>query len=434
MFEMGSLLRRLAQDYDTIRWGSSAASRTSPSGSWNVSAIFNWVTKPSKAPQAKSAGVILVNARDWKRFELPDRRTSATNRLGPGGGFLPSNPVHQTTCLPQRGFPIWRKICCRIDRMRFYAASSLRVTRRTTAPYSVVAFLGGFSFLGFYFLPKWLMAPLFPLTPAFGPLFLALAGLRAMRRARAVSQDAALRPGRLFAATLISCALLFVPVAVLEFMLFGVLPYIGPFIALMALPFHLVCIGMLAAGLYALSKAEGDKPHAALLALPAVGGLLVGIALAVVRFEIVPRSHGIFLKAFAASGLPLRLPGKPLDPHGQKDIEETLGVEPRSYHEPIAAIGDDSLWLARRSKQSACSGYWIERKGFAPGGSDWRQCLPMNPGQIRNPTAMASDPNSGVFIVGFDVRAGNESWWLKRYDAQGVEDKSWDKSFPTATK
>jgi len=203
---------------------------------------------------------------------------------------------------------------------------------------------------------------------------------------------------------------------------------------LIALPFHLVCVGVLAAGLYALSKAEGDKPHAALLALPAVGGLLVGIALAAVRFEVVPRSHGIFLKAFAATGSPLRLPGKPLDPHGQQDIEETLGAEPRSYHEPIAAIGDDSLWLVRRSKQSACSGYWIERTGFAPGGSDWRQCLPVSPGLTRNPTAMASDPTSGVFVVGFDVRAGNESWWLMRYDAQGVEDRSWDKSFPTATK
>jgi len=137
---------------------------------------------------------------------------------------------------------------------------------------------------------------------------------------------------------------------------------------------------------------------------------------------------------FAASGSALRLPGQPLDPHGQKDICETLGDKPRSLHEPVAVIGDDSLWLVTRSQQGASQGYWIERRAVAPGGSDWRQSLPTAPGVTRNPTALAPGPGSSVFLTGFDVVAGNESWWLKRYDAQGAEDTNWSKSFSTGTK
>src|SRR4029453_7104780 len=55
--------------------------------------------------------------------------------------------------------------------------SSLRATRWPTVSWRTLSFLGGFSFLGFWFLPKWLMAPLFFLTPAFVPLLLAPAGL-----------------------------------------------------------------------------------------------------------------------------------------------------------------------------------------------------------------------------------------------------------------
>src|SRR5947209_6031994 len=134
---------------------------------------------------------------------------------------------------------------------------SLRATRWPTVSWRTLCFLGGFSFLGFWFLPPWLMAPLFFLTPAFGPLLLALAGF------------------------------------------------------------------------------------------------LAGIALTFVRFQLVPQSHGVFLKGFAASGSALRLPGKLLDRHGQKDLNETLGDKPRSLHEPVALIGDDSLWLMRRSQQDA---------------------------------------------------------------------------------
>jgi hypothetical protein len=88
-----------------------------------------------------------------------------------------------------------------------------------------------------------------------------------------------------------------------------------------------------------------------------MAGFLAGFALSFVRFQLVPQSHGVFLKGFAASGSALRLPGKPLDPHGQKDMVETLGDKPRSRHEPIAVIGDDSLWLVRRSQQRA--DYWV---------------------------------------------------------------------------
>src|SRR5205807_6119961 len=50
------------------------------------------------------------------------------------------------------------------------------------------------------------------------------------------------------------------------------------------------------------------------------------------------------------------------------------------------------------------------------------------------PTGIAVDSRAGVLVVGFDVRSGLESWWLKRFDAEGLADISWDKAFPAETK
>jgi hypothetical protein len=131
------------------------------------------------------------------------------------------------------------------------------VTRWPTVSWRTVSFLGGFSFLGHWLLPGWLTAPLIFLTPVFGPLLLALAGLLAMQHSRAISNDPALQPGRLFVATLISCAILLVPVALVDIVAFSFLSYATLLAAVIVLPFHLVCVGMLAAGLYAVFKAEG---------------------------------------------------------------------------------------------------------------------------------------------------------------------------------
>jgi hypothetical protein len=308
----------------------------------------------------------------------------------------------------------------------------LRVTRWPTVSWRTFSFLGGFSFLGFWFLPTWLMAPLFFLTPAFGPLLLALAGLLAMRYSRAISNDPALKPGRLFVAFLISCAILLVPMAVFDIYSFSFLTYITLLVVGIVLPFHLVCVGTFAGGLYALSRAGGRLVFRCVL--PVIVGFLAGAALTFVRFQFVPQSHGVFLKGFAASGSALHPSGKPLARHGQKDINETLGDKPRSLHEPVAVIGDDSLWIVRRSQQGASSDYWIERRTIAPGGSNWRTSLPVAPGLTRNPTALALGPGSSIFLVGFDVVAGNESWWLKCYDAKGAEITNWNKSFSTGTK
>jgi len=299
-------------------------------------------------------------------------------------------------------------------------------------PYAVVSFLGGCSFLGFHFIPTWLMAPLFFVTPAAGPMLLLLIGLLCMGRARQTSET--LTASRLVAVTLVGCALVLLPVALFDLLFFGTVPYIGPLILLVAVPFHVVCVGVFAAGLYAVSKAEDNPAHAGRLAAAAAAGLAVGVAVTGVRYAIVPQSRGVFLEAFSASGAALRLTGKPLDPYGQRDVQATLGAKPRSFHEPVAAIGDDGLWIARRSTDAACSGYWIERKAIAAGGSEWRRCLPVSPGLTRNPAAMARDSSSGVFVIGFDVRDGRESWWLERFDAGGVEDPRWNKSFPAVTK
>jgi hypothetical protein len=246
----------------------------------------------------------------------------------------------------------------------------LRVTRWPTVSWRTFSFLGGFSFLGFWFLPTWLMAPLFFLTPAFGPLLLALAGLLAMRHSRAISNHPALKPGRLFVAFLISCAILLVPMAVFDIYSFSFLTYITLLVVEIVLPFHLVCVGTFAGGLYALSRAGGRLVFRCVL--PVIVGFLAGAALTFVRFQFVPQSHGVFLKGFAASGSALH--------PGQKDINETLGDKPRSLHEPVAVIGDDSLWIVRRSQQGASSDYWIERRTIAPGGSNWRTSLPRRAG------------------------------------------------------
>jgi hypothetical protein len=255
-----------------------------------------------------------------------------------------------------------------------------------------------------------------------------------MRHSRAISNDPALQPRRLFVTILICCAILLTPVTVFDIYSLSFFSYLTLLVVVIALPFHLVCVGIYAAGLYALSSAVERPALAFRCALPAMAGFLAGIALTVVRFQFVPQSDGVFLKGFAASGSALPLPGKSLDPHGQKDIYETLGDKPRSQHEPVAVIGEDSLWLVRRSQQDASSGYWIERKAFAPGGFDWRHNLSGMPGVTRNPTALAPGPSSSIFLVGFDVVAEKESWWLKCYDAKGAENANWNKSFSTGTK
>jgi len=311
---------------------------------------------------------------------------------------------------------------------------SLRAVRWPTGSWRALSFLGGFSFLGFWFLPRWSIAPLFFLTPAFGPLLLALAGLLAMRHSRAISNDPALNPGRLFVAMVISCAVLLAPVTLFDIYAFSFLTYATLLAVVIVVPFHLVCLGTFADGLYAVSRAEGKATLVFRGALPASAGVLAGLALSFVRFQFVPQSQGVFLKGFAPSGSALRLPSKPLDPHGQKDINETLGDKPRSLHQPVAVMGDDSLWLVRRGQQRASSAYWIERRAVAPGGSDWRHSLPVAPGVTRNPTALAPGPSSSIFLIGFDVVEGNESWWLKCYDAKGAENTNWNKSFSTGAK
>jgi hypothetical protein len=276
------------------------------------------------------------------------------------------------------------------------------------------------------------MAPLFLVTPAAGPLLLLLIGLLCMGRARQTSEK--LTAARLVAATLVSCALVLLPVAVFDLLFFGTVPYIGPLILLVAVPFHVVSVGVFGAGLYALAEAEGAAARARPIAVAAVAGFLSGSVVTAVRVEVVPRSRGVFLRGFSASGEALPASRSPLAPYGQQDIQETLGAKPRSHHEPIAAIGDDGLWVTRRSVDAACTGYWIERRGFATRSPQWRQCLTTNAGVTRNPAAMAGDRAGGVFLIGFDVRSGNESWWLRRYDADGGEDSRWDKSFAATMK
>jgi hypothetical protein len=313
------------------------------------------------------------------------------------------------------------------------ASAQLAVTRWPTVSWRGLCFFGGFSLVGFYFLPAWLMAPLFFLTPVFGPLLLALAGLLAMRHSRAIS-NRTVHPGQLFVVFLVSCAIWFAPVTLFDIYACAGFGYATFLVVLVVLPLHLICIGMLTVGIYAHMKADGKWTLAFQSALAVIGGLLLGIALAFIRFQFVPQSHGIFLKCFAASGSALPLPGQPLDPHGQKDINEWLGDKPRSNREPVAVIGEDSIWLVRRNQQSASQVYWIERRAVATGGSEWRQEIAIAPGVTRNPIALAPGPGSSIFLVGFDVVGGNESWWVKRYDGKGAEDISWNKSFSSGTK
>jgi hypothetical protein len=217
--------------------------------------------------------------------------------------------------------------------------------------------------------------------------------------------------------------MLFVPIAIFDVFALSFFHVFTVFAVAIALPFHLVSVGTFASGLYAISKAEGRPTLVFLRALPAITGFLVCFALIFVRFKYVPLSEGLFIKGFAASGAPLRLPGKPLDPHGQKDVHERPGEMYEIRHKPVAVIGDDSLWLVRRDHRSAA--YWIERRAIAPGGSNWR-----HPPSAAYPSALTPGPGSSIFVVGFGGVAANASWWLKRYDAKGAEDMSWNKSFP----
>lgn len=298
----------------------------------------------------------------------------------------------------------------------------------TRWPTVVACFLGGCSFLGLHFIPAWLRVAWF--LPAAGPLLLLAVGVLAMGRARAASGVPRSRPLLL---SLAAAAILLVPMAVLDMLLFVPVPYVGVLIGLIAFPFHLLCVGIFGGGIAALRRADATA-RTSRLALAAVTGLAAGILLTVVRFQIVPRSRGVFLEAFSESGAALKLPGSPLDPHGQQDIAETLGVQPRRHHEPIVAMDDQGLWTARQSADPDCRGYWIERRALAAGGRAWRRCLPTGPVPTRNPTSMAAAPSGGLFVAGFDVLDGTESAWIKRYDVSGVEDTRWGKSFGTATK
>jgi len=285
-----------------------------------------------------------------------------------------------------------------------------------------VCFLGGCSFLGFHFLPAWLMAALFFATPAAGPLLLLFAGLACIVRARRASEK--LTAARLAGAVIVGCVLVLIPVAAFDFLFFATVPYIGPLILLVAVPFHVACVGTFGAGLYALAEAEGVA-RARPLAVAAVAGFLTAVVVTAVRYEIVPRSRGVFLRGFSGSGEALPASLSPLARNGQQDIQETLGYKPRSHHEPIAAIADDGLWLVRRSADASCPGHWIERWRFATRDSQWRLCLQTPGGGVtRNPTAMAVDRAGGVYIVGFDVQSGNESCWLDHYDASGIQHHS----------
>src|SRR5947207_2811859 len=161
------------------------------------------------------------------------------------------------------------------------------------ASWMTVAFLGGCSFFGFHFLPTWLMWPLFFLTPAAGPVLLLAAGVLGISRARELPGGSSLRLGRILA---FAAALALIPVAILDLLLFGILPYIGPLVLLIAFPFHYACIVIFVAGLAAVLQDGAASQRLLHLVLPAIVGLLAGFALVGIRYGIVPRSSGIFLK------------------------------------------------------------------------------------------------------------------------------------------
>src|SRR5262245_40685564 len=298
------------------------------------------------------------------------------------------------------------------------------------AYWGVAAFLGGLSFTGFYFLPTWLWRPLFFLTPVVGPFVLLATGVVALVRARNRRDGAARRRDW---SGLVVAAFTFVLVAFIDLLLFVAIPYIGPIVALIAFPLHYVCVVTFAMGVAAVLRADGDA-RAPRLVVPPIVGLLAGFALVFLRFAIVPRSTGVFLKAFSGSGVELRLPRAPLEPHGQRDLADTLGVYPRSLHEPIVALGDDSLWTASRGGGGDCPGHWIQRRGLSVDAPEWRRCLASERGVVRNLTGMALDASEGLLVVGFDLRDNQEAWWMRRFDAQGRDDERWSKAFPPETK
>jgi hypothetical protein len=101
-------------------------------------------------------------------------------------------------------------------------------------------FSGRLLLLGFWFLPTWLMAPLFFLTRVWA----ATAGAcgpsghapqpRHLERPRAQAGPALRR-------LLISCAILLVPVALFDIYSFSFLTYVTLLAVVIVLPFHLVC-------------------------------------------------------------------------------------------------------------------------------------------------------------------------------------------------
>ena len=209
------------------------------------------------------------------------------------------------------------------------------------------------------------------LAPVLGPLLLLGAGVVAMSSASGRADGTSPRIGRLLA---ICAVLAFGPVAVLDLVLSVVIPYVGLLVGLVVFPIHFACVVALAAGIAAFLR-TGRSTRAPALVLPPMLGLVAGFALVAIRFAIVPQSNGVFLETFDASGSKIEPAMNPLDPHGQKDMKETLGVHQRSLHEPLAALGEDSLWTISRDGDDECTGRWIRRMALEDGAPEWRRCL-----------------------------------------------------------
>jgi hypothetical protein len=196
-----------------------------------------------------------------------------------------------------------------------------------------------------------------------------------MRHSRAISNDPALKPGRLFVAFLISCAILLVPVALFDIYSFSFLTYVTLLVRghRLAIPSrlrrHVRWRPLLR------SPGRGKASSSFRCVLPVIAGFLAGIALTFVRFQFVPQSHGVFLKGFAASDLLCACRQAPR-PTWAKDINETLGDKPRSLHEPVAVIGDDSLWLVRRSQQALPRVIGSSEGQLHPAAPSWRPAFP----------------------------------------------------------
>src|SRR5438874_13765140 len=83
------------------RWGSLAASRTWPSGSWSASVIFNWARQPLKPANAKFACVTLdrASAGSDPSFQTAQHLPQTAFH---GGGRLPPNSDHRVKYAPPR--------------------------------------------------------------------------------------------------------------------------------------------------------------------------------------------------------------------------------------------------------------------------------------------------------------------------------------------